>query len=316
MQLLTGVGERPTRIAFSPDGRHLAVGDAQAFRLWDLTAGPEPVWIYPDSNFARNFCFAPSGLEIIGGGRDQFARYNMHSGQVVRDPQLCNFRPERLSPSGHLGLAVENHSNKKAVKKMTLRLTCAAVGLGGYSEMWRKDIPFDPEHNDTGYRILRFVRVAMVGPASFQNTAKTVVEIYDATSGELIAPWTGELPCPLWTGAVSLTGAVVVLNNKTFYAVDTSDTRTKPVKRENVSSKHFTSTAFSHDGRWLATTSNDTAATIWATSTWEILKRYEWQIGRLRTVAFSSDGLRCAAASEMTRESEAEGQIVVWDLDD
>src|SRR5207244_11325477 len=99
------------------------------------------------------------------------------------------------------------------------------------------------------------------------------------------------------------------LHNRTFYAIDTIDPRTKPVKRENASSKHFTSVAFNHSGARLATTSNDTAATIWDTATWEVQRRYEWQIGRLRTVCFAQDGLRCAAGSDT-------GQVVVWDLDD
>ena len=83
----------------------------------------------------------------------------------------------------------------------------------------------------------------------------------------------------------------------------------EPVKRLNTSPKHFTSAAFSRDGTRLATTSNDTAATVWDTTTWEVQRRYEWKIGRLRTVCFAPDGLRCAAGSET-------GQVVVWDLDE
>ena len=90
---------------------------------------------------------------------------------------------------------------------------------------------------------------------------------------------------------------------------------TRRLKRQNTSAKHFTSVAFSYDGRWMATSSNDTATTIWDTNTWEIQQRYEWQIGRLRTVCFASDGLRCAAASEKKSDYGEDGQVVVWDLD-
>ncbi|MBY0458594.1 MAG: hypothetical protein K2V38_14740 [Gemmataceae bacterium] len=36
------------------------------------------------------------------------------------------------------------------------------------------------------------------------------------------------------------------------------------------------------------------------------LKRYAWEVGVLSAVAFSPDGLRCAAGP---------GQVVVWDVD-
>ncbi|HEY1188285.1 MAG TPA: hypothetical protein VGE74_11545 [Gemmata sp.] len=48
---------------------------------------------------------------------------------------------------------------------------------------------------------------------------------------------------------------------------------------------------------------------IWDTATWNVRRRCEWNIGRLRTVCFAPDGLRGAAGGDT-------GQVVVWDLDD
>jgi WD40 repeat protein len=112
-----------------------------------------------------------------------------------------------------------------------------------------------------------------------------------------------------WVGASGPSGAVVLLRARALYAIAATDPDSKPVKRLNASAKHFTWAAFSRDGSRLATTSNDTAATIWDATTWEVRRRYAWDIGRLRVVCFAPDGLRCAAASDT-------GQIVVWDLDD
>jgi WD40 repeat protein len=153
----------------------------------------------------------------------------------------------------------------------------------------------------------RLARVFEHGP--YQNVMRMGVEVLAAESGEPVARWEGELPS--WNarqGAAGPTGAVAVLHIRTLYAIDANAPDPEPVKRQNASSRHFTSVAFSRDGTRLATTSNDTAATVWGTSIWEVRKRYEWQIGRLRTVCFAPDGLRCAAGSDT-------GQVVVWDLD-
>jgi WD40 repeat protein len=180
--------------------------------------------------------------------------------------------------------------------------------------VWQKEFRYDPEEDTGAYVILEFsadsgrlARVFEHGP--YQSVMRMGVEVLAAESGELVARWEGELPS--WNtrqGAVSPTGAVAVLNTRTLYAIDANVPDSEPVKRENASSRHFTSVAFSRDGTRLATTSNDTAATVWDPATWEVRRRYEWQIGRLRTVAFAPDGLRCAAGSDT-------GQIVVWDLD-
>lgn len=48
--------------------------------------------------------------------------------------------------------------------------------------------------------------------------------------------------------------------------------------------------------------------TIWDTATWEPARQFAWDIGRLRSVAFSPDGTLCAAGSDT-------GRVVVWDFD-
>jgi hypothetical protein len=47
---------------------------------------------------------------------------------------------------------------------------------------------------------------------------------------------------------------------------------------------------------------------LWDTGTWAAAGGYEWNIGKLRSVAVSPDGLRMAAGGEA-------GKVVVWDAD-
>jgi WD40 repeat protein len=72
--------------------------------------------------------------------------------------------------------------------------------------------------------------------------------------------------------------------------------------------KHFQGLSFTHDGRFLATVSNDETVRVWDTRSWREHTTFTWQIGRLLNIAFAPDGLRAAAGSDR-------GQIVIWDVE-
>jgi WD40 repeat protein len=72
--------------------------------------------------------------------------------------------------------------------------------------------------------------------------------------------------------------------------------------------KHFQGLSFTHDGRFLATVSNDETVRIWDARTWTEHTTYTWKIGRLLNISFAPDGLRAAAGSD-------KGQIVIWDVE-
>jgi WD40 repeat protein len=72
--------------------------------------------------------------------------------------------------------------------------------------------------------------------------------------------------------------------------------------------KHFQGLSFTHDGRFLATVSNDETVRIWDAHSWQEHSTFTWQIGRLLNIAFAPDGLRAAAGSDR-------GQIVIWDVE-
>jgi WD40 repeat protein len=72
--------------------------------------------------------------------------------------------------------------------------------------------------------------------------------------------------------------------------------------------KHFQGLSFSHDGRFLATVSNDATVRLWDAQTWAERSRITWDIGALLNIAFAPDGLRAAAGSD-------KGHIVIWDVE-
>jgi WD40 repeat protein len=76
----------------------------------------------------------------------------------------------------------------------------------------------------------------------------------------------------------------------------------------NDNKRHFTGIAFHPSGKYLAATSNDETVKLYDTATWEVARTFTWDVGKMRSIAFSPDGMLAAAGSE-------KGQVVVWDVD-
>jgi WD40 repeat protein len=77
---------------------------------------------------------------------------------------------------------------------------------------------------------------------------------------------------------------------------------------KNDQKRNVTDVAFHPSGRYLAATSNDATVKLYDTTTWEVARTFTWDIGRMRSIAFSPDGTLAAAGSD-------KGKVVVWDVD-
>ena len=88
-----------------------------------------------------------------------------------------------------------------------------------------------------------------------------------------------------------------------------SDLAAAPLTIKNPNRKHFTGIAFHPSGRFLAATSNDATVKLYDTTTWYVERSFTWDIGRMRSIAFSPDGMLAAAGSDT-------GKVVVWDVDE
>ncbi len=72
--------------------------------------------------------------------------------------------------------------------------------------------------------------------------------------------------------------------------------------------KFFLGAAFTPDGRFLATASNEATVKFWDATTWRLVTEFAWQAGGLRCLAFSPDGLTAAAGG-------TGNTVVLWDVD-
>jgi WD40 repeat protein len=100
---------------------------------------------------------------------------------------------------------------------------------------------------------------------------------------------------------------LVILSGPCFSVRDLDEFEREPKKVSN-GKLHLTSIAFHPSGRYLAATSNDTTVKLYDTTTWTVAKTFSWNIGRMRSIAFSPDGTLAAAGSDT-------GKVVVWDVD-
>lgn len=76
----------------------------------------------------------------------------------------------------------------------------------------------------------------------------------------------------------------------------------------NDGKQHFTGVAYHPSGRVLAATSNDETVKFYDPVSGQLSRTLTWDIGRMRSVCFSPDGLLVAAGSDT-------GKVVVWDVD-
>lgn len=89
---------------------------------------------------------------------------------------------------------------------------------------------------------------------------------------------------------------------------DSNDWQQPIVSAKNNHKRNVTGIAFHPSGRYLAATSNDETVKLYDTITWEVARTFTWDVGRMRSIAFSPDGTLAAAGSD-------KGKVVVWDVD-
>lgn len=101
---------------------------------------------------------------------------------------------------------------------------------------------------------------------------------------------------------------IVVMETESVYIflLDELSQPLHTLKTERI--QHFTGVAFHPSGRLLGVTSNDTTVKFYDTETWAVTSTFNWDIGKLRSIAFSNDGTLAAAGSDT-------GKVVIWDVD-
>ncbi len=290
-------------LAFSPDGRVLAVGAPyRGVRVHDLAGGDLATGFEPHSFPGRVVIgFEPTGrvlLVVMLEGRLRFD-LDSHARSEVgpRDPgdrvRLLSFAS---SADGDRLATVQSVPGRYL-------LIGWEADAGGWERRWSAELGelSDPTFAPAGDRV-----AVLAMPTTHQWGAYRL-QVRDAATGAFVGE--GAYPYAMLARPhFRPDGRQVVAAHERALVVWDTLMPAKPVLVRNDSRRHFTAAAYHPSGRYLFTTGNDATVSVWDTENWVRVKRFDWEIGRLRAVAVSPDGLLAAAGSDR-------GRVVVWDVD-
>lgn len=268
--------------------------------VWDVRAGTAVVVPTEPSGFGgdRPLAFTPDGRWLLTGGpgRVGFAdpTTGRMSGRQLRVPGIGY----ALSPDGAWVL-VADHRVARALARWDVpdgdRLFPLAWGIAS-------DGPFGcPAVSPTG------VRVAAV-TASASDRAALSIQVRDAGTGAALLSIPFDPADPVQQLAFTADGGrLLVRYRDRTVAVYDADTGQPAGELVHPRRPYLTGLAVGPSGM-IATSRNDGTVTFWDPDTLQVITRYDWQLGRLASVAFSPDGTLAAAGTE-------DGRVVVWDVD-
>ena len=298
MIVLKGHRHRVERVAFSPDGEGLFAPTWQGIQVWRPFLSPSVPAVLPIRH-AHELRLTPDGstlyvagyglrcinlasgvtTELMGGGTS--SRFALaHGGD--------RFIADRLRIGADPVVFARTHTGED--------LWSRAVSA---PDWWGNPLflPGDGE----------FIRLKREGQG--RGDQKFRIVAHETTTGNEVRE-SNPLAAEVREWLISPDGSLVACWYTVWVHVyPLHEPFTKPLATlRNDNRKEFTGIAFHPSGRFLAATSNDATVKLYDTTTWEVARTFTWDIGRMRSIAFSPDGNLAAAGSDT-------GKVVVWDVD-
>lgn len=292
-------------LAVSPNG-HVAAGGSGLgvpgeVNVWDIRSGDTAT-----ASFGRltALAFTPTGRHLLAG--------NDSSGLAVLDPLTGG---TRAGPRGWM--QQPRFGTSPGGRHLLAANGSRGVGVG----WWAADD--GPEYVRRIWWVNVPLGVQLHAPAvAPHGTRGAVVERFNddrehpRQAIQVRDPWTGgvrvSIPCdpadPVEQLAFTAAGRRLVVRTRSrvvkLFDADTGRAAGELVGKGRA---FVTGVAVSPAGP-IATSRTDGTVTVWDPDTLRVVTRYDWQLGRLASVAFSPDGTLAAAGTE-------DGRVVVWDVD-
>jgi WD40 repeat protein len=306
MIVLQGAKERIEVLAFSPDSRMLVAPFSAGVQVWNNPAeGGPPTTVLDQPKFS-SACFTPDGQKLLLGG-PQVAVHDLPTREGAEVPlelsvpwAYCD-----LSPDGQYLIAAQVELSRKPPGRLFSRPLSDLT-----SSIWSIDTN----------RLIHAPPLFLAGGERFvllewrwEPPPVGVARVYvtrDARTGQVLAEvvTTEDDKCyhPVMSADRRLVAGRLGIWAVVYRAEDFGTGPVVVLRNDN--RREYTGLAFHPSGRFLAATSNDATVKLYDTATWTLAQAFNWDIGRLRSVAFSPDGMLAAASGD-------KGKIVLWDMD-
>jgi WD40 repeat protein len=292
MQILKGPRKAVFNMAFSADGRRLAVGGWGWLTVWDL-ASTTALHTWPLQDFCGGVAFSPDGQLLAA--TDQAVGTPLHYDLTVW--RLATpAEPVLRSPDGYSFVWFHPDGSWLLVHGHHTLLTRWDTATWAGAPLWG---------NRHGWHGAYSCQVSVSPDArTLVRQARGVVELYDLDSGDPIR----SVICGGGKGAFLPDSRHFVLTyTNELVVLDLADG--KEVARRKSGRRGLAYLAASPDGRWVLTSARETKVVqMWNTADWREGPAYTWPVGEVRCLAVAPDGQRAAAGGRS-------GQVVVWDLD-
>ncbi len=293
---------RIDELAFSPDGTAIAApAGHQGVMLWKTLASGAKSAVIKPKIVCKRIAFAPNG-KILYTGNDQLCAFD-----IADDDRTLVWIPNwaalwfGVSPDGTRLVVAENPKDTQHTRVTvwdTESLDKPMREVASPSMVYTPPL-FLPASD-------RFILVEGVfRPSRVWEYRCVICSLQTGVIVEQSEP----LPdCPDQV-VISPDGASLASRTREVIRVYPAGGRWKDIPTfANDSKKQFTGIAYHPSGKFIAATSNDQTVKLYDTATWELAKTFTWDIGRMRSIAFSPDGTLAAAGSDS-------GKVVVWDVD-
>ncbi|MBP3958936.1 hypothetical protein J8F10_27140 [Gemmata sp. G18] len=298
-------------VAFDPTGQILASGgDYQAVIVWDVATGTERVRFAGFTHSAHALQFHPFSGQLLLLSSHGLQVCDVHSGATV----TANMGKRYVGMPAFTqdqNWAVYSHTpeDRRSVLSAIVRF-----GEADHAPIW--SVPIGDTADESGYATdlaclpggEHFVSAEYVSGHHYRNSRRRIA-IRSRADGSLLRSSPNNVLGYGHRVYGSHVSDALVVQDGIWLRIHSIDDLTAPqfVVR-NDGRKHFTGVAFHPSGRFLAATSNDETVKLYDTTTWEVARTFTWNIGRMRSIAFSPDGTLAAAGGD-------KGQVVVWDVD-
>ncbi|MBD0387108.1 MAG: hypothetical protein ICV54_11445, partial [Nostoc sp. C3-bin3] len=318
-------------VAFSPDGKLLATGDADGKTyLWQVEDGKLLFTFTRHSSWVKSVAFSPDGQILASGSDDQTVKlWDVQDGKCLTTLQGHSnwVRSVAFSPDGQI---LASGSEDQTVKLWDVHTGKCLKTLQGNTNRVRS-VAFSPDgqtlasgsekqtvklwdvHTGKCLKILqghsswvRSVAFSPDGQILTSGSDDQTVKLWDIHTGKCLTTLQGHSN-RVWSVAFSPNGQILASGGDD-QTVKLWDVQTgKCLITLQGHSNRVMSVAFSPDGQTLASGSENQTVKLWDVHTGKCLTSLQGHTNRIRSVAFSPDGQTLASGSEKQT-------VKLWDV--